>query len=224
LGRKKKLEVFAPEGVKEILDVNLKHSNTRLGYELVFHPLEYGYKENVFDDQVFSVSTFPLKHSVPTNGFLFREKPLPRKIKKAFVDEHEDIDYSWFDAIKKGEDFVDPMGRIIPNETITESPPEPRSYAYCSDTAYFEEVKGYVRGVDVLYHEATFTEAFKDAAHEKLHATAREAALVARSAGVKKLVIGHFSARYKEADPLVSEASEIFKETIAAEDGMVIKV
>jgi len=163
-------------------------------------------------------------HSVPTNGFLFREQPFLRKIKKQFTNRHPEIEHFWYDAIKRGKDYKDDEGNIFLNKDITHPPKKQRSYAYCSDTAFSEAIVPHIRNADLLYHEATFMDDFQKIAHKKLHATAKEAAEIARRAEVGRLIIGHFSARYPEADPFVSEAREVFPETIAVEDGMKIEV
>lgn len=218
LGRRKGIELYGPPGLQEIIEVNFKHSKTRLHYPLEFHPLEYDESREICNNEQFTVNTLPLIHSVPTNGFLFREKPFKRKIKKEFVANHS-IPLPEYEKIKEGDDFTDESGNVFKNEEITFDPPPVRSYAYCSDTAFNENLPGLIRNVDLIYHEATFTEMLRDAAHEKLHATAREAAETARRANARKLLLGHFSARYKETKELLEEAREIFPESYAAEDG-----
>ncbi len=218
LGRKKKLELYGPPGLEEVLEVNFKYSNTKLVYPLNFHPLEFEVSREICSNKQFTVTSIPLLHSIPTNGFLFREKPLQRNIRKEFVRRHN-IPIPEFENIKKGDDYVDELGKVHPNEQITHEPPEPGSYAYCTDTAFSEKIPGLIKGVDLLYHEATFDERMKEIAQQKLHATAKEAAEIARRAGAGKLLLGHFSARYKEVDLLVSQAREIFPESYAAEDG-----
>jgi ribonuclease Z len=223
LGRERKLDLYGPPGVKEVLEVNFRHSNTKLAYPLDFHSLNFEAGREICSNEQFTVSTIPLLHSVPTNGFLFREQPLKRNIRKDFVRKYK-IPVPEFENIKSGEDYVDEKGKVHFNEDITHRPAKPRSYAYCTDTAYSESIPGLIKGSDLLYHEATFDEKLKDTAHKKLHATAKQAAEIAKRAEAKKLLIGHFSARYKEVDLLVRQAREIFPETYAAEDGETYEV
>jgi ribonuclease Z len=218
LGRQKELELFGPPGLIDIIELNLKNSKTRLNYELKFHPLSFGAPETIFEDNLYQVSSVPLKHSVPANGFVFREIIQPRKIRKDFISGRN-LPYNILRGIKQGADYTDPDGKTHLNIDITTDPPVPRSYAYLTDTGYDPAVIPLVREVDLLYHEATFADDMEQAAREKLHATARQAATIARDARVKKLVIGHFSARYKEVSTLLNQAREVFPETYAAEDG-----
>ena len=223
MGRKKRLVIFGPEGLTEILDVMLKHSGTRLTYPLEVTEIAEGTAATVFETDQLTVSVFPLVHSVPTFGFIFREKPFRRRIKKSFVESHE-IPVGQFDRIKDGADYTGPDGTVYPNEEITRPPKRSLSYAYCSDTAYDPGTAEHVRGVDLLYHEATFSHEMKDVAREKKHSTAQEAARVARDAGAGKLVIGHFSARYRTGWTLLEEARKIFPATYLAEDGRIFEI
>jgi ribonuclease Z len=200
------------------LDINFSYSKTKLLYPLDFHPLEFDKSTEVCSNDFFTAKTLPLVHSVPTNGFLFREKPLKRKIRKDFVENHN-IPLPEFEKIKNGDDFIDDTGKVFPNSEITKDPPLPRSYAYCTDTAYNQSLPELIQNVDLIYHEATFGEKLKDTAHQKLHSTAREAAEIAKKSKAGKLLLGHFSARYKGVDELLLEAREVFPETYAAEDG-----
>jgi len=185
LGRKHELHLYAHPPLKEIIDLQLQASLTRLNYPLYFHPLNpEGYQPVLEDDKV-SVHSFPLKHSIPTCGFVFREKP---------------------------------------RRLHLQTPPKPRSFAYCSDTAYTETIIPWIQGVDLLYHETTFMEDKRTAAGEKFHSTTLDAANIAQKAGVRKLLIGHFSARYEDTEPLLTEAKGIFPETICAADGLIIHV
>ena len=223
LGRQKELILFGPPGLKEIIDIQLHHSKTTLIYPLIFKTVGSDVSELLLDDGRITVTSFPLKHSIPTWGFLIREKPLSRGIRKDFAGNH-DIPIPEFERIKNGHDFIDDKGIVYKNEDITIAPPLVRSYAYCTDTAYFEDIIPVIKGVDVLYHEATFSHELADNAHEKLHSTVLEAATIAKKAGVGKLIIGHFSARYRETETLLKEAVDIFPNTIVAEDGMEIEI
>ena len=222
-GRNQPLHLFGIPQLKQLIDLQLELSGTTLVYPLIFHPLDAGQSSIICDDEMMQVTTIPLNHRIPTCGFLVREKMQLRKIRKEFVKSAR-IPVPYYEKIRKGEDFIDEQGKVFRNEDITEDPVSPKSYAYCSDTAYHESVIPIVKDVDLLYHEATFMEDKADDAHAKFHSTAREAALIARSANVKKLVIGHFSARYNETDGLLKEAQEIFPETVLAVDGLTIEV
>ncbi len=251
LGRKDELHVYAHTALKEIIDLQLKASRTTLIYPLVFHSLEMiagcwslvsGKQQPVtssqqpvtsnqqpatstliYQDDAISVYAFPLLHSIPTCGFLFTEKPLPRKIRKDMAEKLR-IPIEWMARLKAGEDYTDTDGRKVRNSDLTLDPPAPRSYAYCTDTAFTESILPNIQGVNLLYHEATFLNDMAGPAREKLHSTAAEAATIAKLAGVKKLLIGHFSARYDDPSLLLNEAREIFPETELAEDGKVIDI
>ncbi|MDP4266963.1 MAG: ribonuclease Z [Bacteroidota bacterium] len=219
LGRKEDLHIYGfIEGLKQIIDVQLKYSETILNYKIVYHNLRSDIPEKIYEDDSLTVETIILKHSLPCCGFLFAEKEKPRNIKKEFL-EKENIPFEMFNKIKSGEDYINPEGVFYKNEEITYPVHSPRKYAYCSDTMYTESIVPQIYGVDILYHEATFTEDLKSAAKEKFHSTAFEAATIAKTANVKELIIGHYSARYKELDPLLNEARSIFKNTYLAEEG-----
>jgi ribonuclease Z len=223
LGRTQELHLYSVSPLKQLIDLQLELSRTTLAYPLIFHPFETEKPAIILDDAQFNVTTIPLDHRVPTCGFLIKEKPEKRKIRKDFLKDAK-VPVQYFERIKEGEDYADEQGNIYPNHLITDDPPAVRSYAFCTDTSYHEPIIPIIRNCDLLYHEATFMEDKAADAHAKFHSTAREAATIAKKAGVKKLVIGHFSARYKEVESLLGEAREVFPETILAEDGMTIQV
>lgn len=223
LARKLPLYVYGPPGLKSIIDLQLKLSETVLVYPLVIQEINPAKTKVIVDTDYFTVKTIPMDHRIPTCGFLIREKPLKRNISKEFVSKVK-IPYDSYDKIRDGEDYIDEQGKVYPNHEITTDPPPVRSYAYCTDTAYFEPVVNIIRGVSALYHEATFADDKLKDAKEKGHATARQAANIARNAGVGRLIIGHFSSRYKEPDILLHQARQIFPDTISAEDGMIIEL
>jgi len=223
LGRKLPLYVYGVPGLKEIIELQLRHSGTELAYPLEIKEINPEKAAIILENEDFYVKTIPLDHRVPACGFLIKEKPLRRNIRKDFVLAVK-VPLDAFEKIRDGEDFIDENGKVYPNQEITLDPAEPRSYAYCSDTAYYEPVVRHIRGVKVLYHEATFADDKQKDALEKGHATAREAATIAMKAGVEKLIIGHFSARYKDPGVLITEAREVFPNTIAAEDGMIVEI
>jgi len=191
---------------------------TILRYPLIFHEINTATKKIIYEDDVISVESIPMNHRISCCGFLFREKEGLRKLVREKLEEYQ-IPHTFFNELKLGKDYVNEEGRKIPNEEITLPPNRARSYAYCSDTLYDENIIPHIRDIDLLYHEATFTEDMLDRAKETFHSTASQAASIARKAKVKQLLIGHFSARYKEVTPLLDEAKKIFPETRLAAEG-----
>ena len=192
-------------------------------YPLVFHPIDTEKSAVILDNKVVTVTSIPMKHNFPTCGFLISEKQARPNIRKDFLEGRELI-HADYHRIKAGEDYVDKDGNKYLNADITSPPRDPRSYAYCTDTAYFEAIIPFVKGVDLLYHEATFMEDRAADAEAKFHSTARQAATIALKAKVKKLLLGHYSARYRELDELLLEAKEVFPDTMLAEDGLVLEI
>lgn len=223
LGREEELHIYANPELQMVIDMQLKISATSLDYPVIYHPTSPEKSEVIYEDDRNVVKTFPLIHTVPTTGFLFYEKHRMKKIKKEFLQK-EDVPIEMILKIKEGADYVTVDGKLFKNESITISPPPPRSFAYCSDTAYNEGMIEYIRNSNLIYHEATFMEDMKAVAATKQHSTAAQAAEIAKLANVDKLVIGHFSARYKELDKLYAEARDIFPETQLAGDGEIFKV
>ena len=215
--REKPLHIYAPADLKAILNIQLKVSNTKLYYPLVFHPLEDS-SGVLFTDDYFSVKAFPLLHSIPVWGFLFQEKERDRRIDKTFVKSYQPSIYK-LKKIKDGVDFKTDKGEILKNKDITLQAYPSRSFAYCSDTAYLESTAKYVKGVDLLYHESTFDNSQKELATKTLHSTAAQAARVAMEARAGKLLLGHYSARFKELDSLLEEARVIFPESYLSVEG-----
>jgi ribonuclease Z len=223
LGRTQPIHLHGIQPLIQIIDLQLDMSGTTLAYPLIFHPFETEYTSVILDDPEITVSTIPLNHRVPTCGFLIKEKLEKRKILKEFLTRVK-VPFQFFDSIKEGEDFTDEQGVVYPNRKITDDPPHARSYAYCTDTAYHEPIIPLINNCDLLYHEATFMEDKAEDAHLKFHSTAREAATIALKANVKQLLIGHYSARYKEVESLLAEAKEVFPNTVLGQDGMKIEV
>jgi len=217
-GRKKPLHIYAPADLKPIINSQLAVSNTTLRYSLVFHILEEKEKKPLYEDKNLMISHFPLKHSIPAYGFVFREKTGERKIKKSFVSDYAPS-IEQMHAIKTGSDFISEDGRRIPNVEITDNPATPRSYAFCSDTSYYKEIVPHINNVNLLYHEATFDNSQQDMAKEKFHSTAAQAALIASEAHVGKLLLGHFSARFREREHLLEEAKAVFTNTELSVEG-----
>jgi len=223
LGRTNELHVFAPAPLEEIINIQLLASNTVLRYPLIFHAVDTEVSTMIYDDDMMSVTTVPLSHNFPTCGYFFQEKRSRRNIKKEFLDGRN-LTNAEMKKIKEGEDYKDPSGDTYENKDITLDPPEPRSYAYLTDTAYHEPVIPIIKGTSLLYHEATFMEDKAKDAKEKFHSTAMQAATIAKKAEVKKLILGHYSARYTSIGKLQEEAKTIFPNTIMADDGKLVIV
>jgi ribonuclease Z len=223
LGRKEELHLYGQPVLKDIIDAQIDASGTILSYALHFHSLSCTKYTRIYQNDNVIVYSFPVVHSVPTCGFLFKENFTKRKIRKDVLGRI-DIPFTEMAGIKNGEDYVDPDGRVYKNNELTLDPPKPRSYAYCTDTAYSETLIPYIQGCDLLYHEATFMQDKLEDAHLKMHSTAKEAATIALKARVKKLVIGHFSARYDDLQPMLEEARSVFAETCLADDGEVFTI
>ena len=215
------LPVFAPRGLKEILDMIFHHSDTHLKYDLQFHALEdYAPGEVIFETERREVSTIPLDHRTFCRGFKYKEKTRRRKF-NFYKAKELGIPKEYFHLIKQGNDIVLPDGREILADTVLFPPEDPLSYAYCSDTCYHAEYLDYFREVSLLYHESTFLDKLSSRAASTDHSTAREAGLAARLSGAQKLIIGHFSARYKDLTPLLEEARAYFPNSELATEGIL---
>jgi len=223
LGRTKPLHIYGPPILKEILYLQLEASLTTLLYPLEFHCTQAEKSEVLFEDEQLTVSSFPMLHRIPTTGFFFQEKPSELKLRKDVIELLK-LPVHLIPKIKAGGDYTASDGTVYPNHQITMEPPRPRSYAFCSDTAYFEDIIPVVEGASLLYHETTFMNNREANAAEKFHSTTGQAAMIALKAGVKRLLIGHFSARYDDLKPLLEEARAVFPETELAVDGNVFEI
>ena len=223
LGRTTDLHIYGPKGIKEIILLQLRLSNSWTNYGLYFHELESEESETIFEDEKVMVTTIPLKHRVYTNGFLFQEKVGERKLNMDAVMNYE-IESCYYQKIKNGKDIALEDGRTIPNSELTFDPIEPKSYAFCSDTVYHEAILPIIENVDVLYHESTFLESEESLAQKTLHSTAKEAARIALKANVKQLILGHYSTRYDSISLFKEEAETIFSEVVLAEDGKTFEL
>ena len=212
LGRTAPLHVFAAAEYEELFRRELDFFCQRIEYEVVYHPINPNVGEVIFEDRSMTVSTIPLNHRVPCCGFLFREKPGLPHIRRDLIDMYG-IPTSQINNIKNGIDWVSPDGETIPAARLTTAAEPPRSYAYCSDTRYNPGIAEMVKGVSCLYHEATYSSDDQARADKHFHSTAGEAATTARDAGAGKLIIGHYSQRYKNEDALLEEARKIFPNT-----------
>ena len=220
LNRQTDLHVYGPKGIKEIILLQLRYSNSFTGYNLYFHELESKESEVIFEDDKVIVKTIPLKHRIYTNGFLFQEKPKERKLNVAAVEEYQ-IDKAYYRKIKYGGNITLDNGQIIPNAELSFDPEPTKSYAFCSDTVYNEAIVPLIQNADVLYHEATFLESEADKAEKTMHSTAKQAATIAKLANVKHLVLGHYSTRYSSIELFQQEAETIFPSVLLGDDGKV---
>jgi ribonuclease Z len=218
LGRKNELHVYGPKGIKEAITLFLKLGDSWTNYSLIFHELSSTEPEMIYEDGKVIITTIPLEHRIYTNGFLFKEKLAERKLNVRAVAKYK-IDKCYFQNIKNGKDIILESNEIISNALLTFDPPAPKSYAFCSDTAFSEKIVPWIRNVDVLYHEATFLETERKLAPKTKHATAKEAATIAKEANVGLLILGHFSTRYKSLDLFKEEAKTIFANVELADDG-----
>lgn len=221
LNRKNELHLYAPADLEKIIDLQLKVADTQLSFELYFHPI----KEEglLLDGSKNSVECFKVKHRIECWGFLFRQKKNPRKIDGDKVKAHN-IPAGFYDRLQKGENYTNDQGVIILNEELTTKAALPKCYAYCTDTLFDESLIEKVKGADLLYHEATYLKSDADKAAARYHSTTVQAASIAKNAGVKKLLIGHFSARYESLDNFLAEAYSVFKDTELALEGMCYKI
>lgn len=218
LGRSKDLHLYAHSQIKEYIDFHTSFLDQgELSFKVVYHPLSFKSSQVIFENKKLVVRSFPLKHSIPTCGFRFDEKAKSANIIKEQIARYE-IPLREIKYIKDGSDFICANGQRIPNEKLVIPPAVPRSYAYCSDTAYYPAIEGEIKEVNLLYHEATFIEKDKLKAVSTRHSTALEAAQMAQTAECGKLLIGHFSARYSRVQLLLDEAKSVFPNTHEAKE------
>ncbi|WP_298308985.1 ribonuclease Z [Flavobacterium sp.] len=218
LNRESDLTVYGPKGIKEIILLQLRASDSYTGYNLYFHELESNESETIFEDDRVVVKTIPLNHRIYTNGFLFQEKNIERKLNVEAVENYE-IDKVYFNKIKYGGDITLDNGTIIPNSELTFDPQVAKSYAFCSDTMYDESIIPLIENVDYLYHESTFLESEAHLSERTMHSTAKQAATIALKAKVKHLILGHYSTRYGNIEYFKTEAQTIFPNVLLADDG-----
>ena len=223
LGRKTPLHIFGPMPIGEILQFHLQHFEQNLGYEIILHELNARENVLVYENKVMEVTTIPLRHRIPSCGYLFREKTPARNVDKKAIEKYG-LSLKQIVALKNGEDILLDNGTLLTNAEATYIPYPPRSYAYCSDTLYSGKVVSLVHGVDLLYHEATFLDKDKALAKETGHTTALQAAKAAATAEAKQLLIGHFSSRYKDTSLSLDEARTLFQNTLLAREGETITI
>ena len=222
LTREADLHIYGPKGIKEIIVLQMKLSESWTNYNLIFHELESKESVVLFEDDEVIVRTIPLDHRIYTNGFLFEEKQGERKL-DLNAAMNANIHKSYFRKLKQGFDVNNEDGELIKNNTVTFPPAAVKSYAYCSDTAYNESIIPLIEGVDLLYHESTFLEKNENLCKPTKHSSAKEAATIAKKSCVSKLILGHYSTRYDDLNEFKREAQEVFSSVELAEDGKVFE-
>lgn len=220
LTRETDLHIHAPKGLKEVITLQMKLSDSWTNYKLIFHELTSKTSQLIFEDDKVEVHTIPLDHRIYTNGFLFKEKEGDRKLDINAV-LNANIDQSYYRKLKQGADVINEDGELIKNETVTKNPVKAKSYAFCSDTAYNESIIPIIKDVDVLYHESTFLEKNESLCLPTKHSSAKQAATIAKKANVGQLLLGHYSTRYDDIRAFKQEAQTIFNNVELAEDGKV---
>lgn len=217
------LHIYAHKDLPILMKPQLDFFCKGLPFEVIFHEIDPSERTVVYDDRSLTVETIPLKHRMPTCGFLFREKPVQNHIIRDMIDFYK-VPVFMINRIKNGEDYICEDGTVVPNSRLTIPAASPRSYAYCSDTMFYPKIVEQIRNVDLLFHEATFLETEKARAKTTMHSTAKQAAEIAKMAEVKKMIIGHFSARYEDDECLLAEAKDIFANTILANENLSINI
>lgn len=223
LGRKTKVTLICPPELKEIIDLQNKHSQTSLKFELEYIFTNPDKEHKVFETEKIEIYSFPLSHRINCTGFRFTEKPGLKRIVKEKLLQHK-ISVANISKLRLGMDVEDENGKTILNADLTQPALPPRSYAYCSDTIYHEPIIPFIKGVNLLYHESTFLTSEADRAKKTFHTTAAEAAAIAKKAEVKQLLLGHFSARYGNTNDFLKEAKPVFENTLIAEEGITFKI
>lgn len=224
LSREKEIHIYGPKGIKEVTLLQLKTSQSHAQYAIIFHELTSKESELIFEDDKVTVRTIPLNHRVYTNGYLFTEKEKPRKLNMLNISGYQEIDKADYLNIKAGKDVELSTGEIVKNSALTIAPPKTKSYAFCSDTSYKPSIIPIIKNADVLYHETTFLADREDLAIKTKHSTSLQAAQIAKDANVKKLIIGHYSSRYKDISLFKKEAETVFKNVDLALPGKVFNI
>ena len=217
LGRLQELHVVAPAPLQQIIELQLKVADTRLNYDLHFHPITATGKLMMVDD--IEISCFKTNHRIECYGFSFKQVKKPRRINPAKVHEYN-IPISYYTGLQSGRDYIDDAGNVIKNEELTIEAPRGKTYAFCADTKYDESFLEHIRGADMIYHETTYLDNFAERATLRFHSTTKQAGLIAKKAGVKKLLIGHFSSKYDVLDDFLAETREVFPDADLALEGV----
>lgn len=223
LSRQADLHIYGPKGIKEVITLQMKLADSWTNYGLYFHELNSKQSELIFEDEKVEVRTIPLDHRIYTNGFLFKEKPAPRKLNANKVRE-ADVDVAYYSKLKQGADVYNNDGQLVKNQDVTFPGPEPKSYAFCSDTGYDPAIIPIINKVDALYHESTFLQQHQRLAELTKHSTAIDAAKIAQAANAGKLILGHFSSRYEDVEDFRREAQTEFSDVELAESGKVFEI
>lgn len=223
LGRTATLHIYSPRGLEMLLTPMLNFFCKNIGYDVIFHEFETAGPVVIYEDHSVKVTTIPLRHRIPCCGFLFEEQPYLKHINREMIDFYR-VPLCELNRIKNGADYVTPKGEVIANSRLTKPADLPRKYAYCSDTICRRNIVEQIRGVDLLFHEATFAQKDIVRAEGTFHSTAAQAAEIAREAAVKRLVIGHFSARYEDEQLLLDEALAIFPQTLLAKENLCLPI
>ena len=221
LGHQQELHIFAPSPLQHLIELQLKVAGTSLPYDLYFHTIRN--EGMLVDEEKFSVKCFRTNHRIECYGFVFKEKKRSRKLLPGKTREYE-IPSSFYERLTNGEDYIKKDGTIIKNEWVTEEGPKEKVYAFCADTKYDESLIPHIEGADMIYHETTYLDSLQEKAIERFHSTSKQAALIAKKANVKKLLIGHFSSKYDTLEEFEKEAREIFENTELAIEGVTYKV
>lgn len=218
LGRQAELKIYAPEEVIQYINAYCQIIQTGFRFQILKTALNMQSKQTIVDEPNLTIQSFPLKHSIPCLGFIFKEKQNIRNIKKETLKKYR-LSIDDIKSIKDGNNYQTESGEVISNEELTLPMKNLRSYAYCTDTAYYPEIAEDIQNANLLYHEATFLEKLRNRAHQTKHSTAKEAGMIAKAADVKKLIIGHYSVRYENPEVLLEEAKTIFPNTELALEG-----
>lgn len=223
MGRTEGLKIFGPVGIESIIKSQLELSGSRLDFGIEFTELEPATNGLIFEDNLIEIHHFPLKHRIATHGFRIQEKEKELNLDKDEFDK-TGLSIAYIPKLRQGFDVTDDEGRTVKSDDVTFPAKKPKAYSFCSDTAYFEDIIPFIKGSDLLYHEATFTEKHKDRAKKTFHSTAKQAATIAKDAEVFKLIFGHFSARYKDVEEHIQEARSVFEKSFAVDDGVTYKI
>ncbi len=223
LTRETELHIYAPKGLKEVIMLQMKLANAWTSYPLIFHELTSKEPELIYEDDKVEVHTIPLDHRIYTNGFLFKEKENERKLDINSVTE-ANINVAYFRKLKQGADVVNEDGVLIDNKTVTKDPQPPKSYAFCSDTVYHEDIVPQIKNVTALYHESTFLERHEALCKPTKHSSAKQAASIAKMANVGMLFLGHYSTRYDDLNEFKIEAQTVFENSKLAKGGKTFTI
>lgn len=223
LGRTATLHVYAPTDFGPILQQQIDFFCSGLEFKVEFHPVDTSKSQVIYEDRSLTIETIPLEHRIACCGFIFREKPLKPHIRRDMLDFLQ-IPVSQINNIKAGADWTTESGQVIPNSRLVIPADPARSYAYCSDTRYIPTLHQLLCGVDTIYHESTYTSDYEDRARLYYHSTSKQAASVARDAGAKQLLLGHYSARYIDESKILAEAKTIFPNSKLTDEGKIFDV